>query len=170
MSILCSTVILFVYLAFTSRCKHFEPPKTDEEARKWWDAASTGRPIDWSLSYYRFAIPTPLSYDTLLHRHLHSHHRSTYVSLITFTSCFSDFWHELFGIPSERLVGLWPQVLCYLERYGIDLWTLGLSNFEWCLIDAFTSALLAILPESLRDGVNFMRFPEYLSDVSNSHA
>ncbi|KAF8524611.1 caffeine-induced death protein 2-domain-containing protein [Hysterangium stoloniferum] len=25
--------------AFQSRCKYFEPPKTDSEARRWWDAA-----------------------------------------------------------------------------------------------------------------------------------
>ncbi|PSS05376.1 hypothetical protein PHLCEN_2v3865 [Hermanssonia centrifuga] len=25
--------------AFRSRCKFFEPPSTDDEARKWWDAA-----------------------------------------------------------------------------------------------------------------------------------
>ncbi|KAF8316505.1 caffeine-induced death protein 2-domain-containing protein [Cantharellus anzutake] len=29
--------------AFSSRCKYFEPPKTDAEARKWWGAAISGR-------------------------------------------------------------------------------------------------------------------------------
>ncbi|KAF8592172.1 hypothetical protein K439DRAFT_1650365 [Ramaria rubella] len=29
--------------AFKSRCKYFEPPRTDAEARKWWDAVSTGQ-------------------------------------------------------------------------------------------------------------------------------
>ncbi|KDQ15354.1 hypothetical protein BOTBODRAFT_31678 [Botryobasidium botryosum FD-172 SS1] len=29
--------------AFKSRCKYFEPPLSDAEARKWWDAASAGQ-------------------------------------------------------------------------------------------------------------------------------
>ncbi|KAH9844183.1 caffeine-induced death protein 2-domain-containing protein [Rhodofomes roseus] len=29
--------------AFRSRCKYFEPPLTDADARKWWDAARAGR-------------------------------------------------------------------------------------------------------------------------------
>ncbi|KAF9506485.1 hypothetical protein BS47DRAFT_1305233 [Hydnum rufescens UP504] len=32
--------------AFTSRCKHFEPPRTDVEARKWWDAAIVGLHVE----------------------------------------------------------------------------------------------------------------------------
>ncbi|CAL1700955.1 unnamed protein product [Somion occarium] len=28
--------------AFRSRCKYFEPPMTDAEARKWWDRAQSG--------------------------------------------------------------------------------------------------------------------------------
>jgi len=31
--------------AFSSRCKHFEPPKTDAEARRWWDAAVAARHV-----------------------------------------------------------------------------------------------------------------------------
>jgi len=31
--------------AFASRCRHFEPPKTDAEARKWWDAAEAARHV-----------------------------------------------------------------------------------------------------------------------------
>ncbi|KAF8477878.1 caffeine-induced death protein 2-domain-containing protein [Gautieria morchelliformis] len=29
--------------AFRSRCKYFEPPRTDAEARKWWDTALSGQ-------------------------------------------------------------------------------------------------------------------------------
>ncbi|KAI0736197.1 caffeine-induced death protein 2-domain-containing protein [Fomitopsis betulina] len=29
--------------AFRSRCKYFEPPLTDADARRWWDAARAGR-------------------------------------------------------------------------------------------------------------------------------
>ncbi|KAI0796788.1 caffeine-induced death protein 2-domain-containing protein [Abortiporus biennis] len=29
--------------AFRSRCKYFEPPRSDVEARKWWDAAQSSR-------------------------------------------------------------------------------------------------------------------------------
>ncbi|KIP07038.1 hypothetical protein PHLGIDRAFT_106222 [Phlebiopsis gigantea 11061_1 CR5-6] len=29
--------------AFRSRCRYFEPPLTDAEARRWWDAAKAGR-------------------------------------------------------------------------------------------------------------------------------
>ncbi|CCL99422.1 uncharacterized protein FIBRA_01440 [Fibroporia radiculosa] len=29
--------------AFQSRCKYFEPPLTDADARRWWDAAQAGQ-------------------------------------------------------------------------------------------------------------------------------
>lgn len=31
------------FSAFRSRCKYFEPPLTDADARRWWDAARAGR-------------------------------------------------------------------------------------------------------------------------------
>ncbi|KAF8312675.1 hypothetical protein DL93DRAFT_2081937 [Clavulina sp. PMI_390] len=32
--------------AFTSRCKHWRPPLTDVEARKWWDAAASNSHVE----------------------------------------------------------------------------------------------------------------------------
>lgn len=39
----CISHYLYLALAFTSRCRHFEPPRSDVEARRWWDAAIASR-------------------------------------------------------------------------------------------------------------------------------
>jgi len=40
------TILLCSHAAFAARCKYFEPPLTDVDARKWWDAAAAGQHVE----------------------------------------------------------------------------------------------------------------------------